>query len=89
MWSPTTLAKTYLNKYNQGGRLDYNEWWWLQELNNGNLYKKYNEATKKYGHGRLLYPDGTHVDIGGSTGGVTRRALDNYVVKDFRLIDFK
>ena len=38
-----------------------------------------NKATVASGHGRLKGRSGQFVDIGGSTGGGTRRALDNYI----------
>ena len=38
-----------------------------------------NKATVASGHGRLKAQSGQFVDIGGSTGGGTRRALDNYI----------
>ena len=38
-----------------------------------------NKATIASGHGRLKRRNGEFDDIGGSTGGGTRRALDNYV----------
>ena len=39
-----------------------------------------NEASKAFGHGRLHAANGSWIDIGGSTGGRTRKLLDNYVI---------
>ena len=42
------------------------------------LRKKANKKTLKSGHGRLRNLDGTCIDIGGNTGGATRKALDGW-----------
>ena len=36
----------------------------------------YNEAIKAYGHGTLRLPDGGTMEIGGSTGGLSKHLLD-------------
>ena len=48
------------------------------------LVKKYNRAIADYGHGRLRFDAGDHLDIGGSTGGVSRRLIDGHVTRDSR-----
>ena len=58
------------------GEIDPNHlgWWQqknLQSLENGSLLERMNHAVAAFGHGRLRNGDNT-VDIGGSTGGVTR-----------------
>ena len=47
----------------------------VADLRNGTLQREANRLTKLSGHGRLRRPDGSFVDIGGSTGGFTRAAL--------------
>ena len=54
----------------------------LRDLRNGTLLRQLNEATMAYGHGRLHCEDGSTLDIGGSTGGLTRHVLDHYVPPD-------
>ena len=48
------------------------------------LLKKYNRAIADYGHGRLRFDAGDHLDIGGSTGGVSRRLIDDWLEPDCR-----
>ena len=50
------------------------------------LLKKYNRAIADYGHGRPCFDAGDHLDIGGSTGGVSRRLIDGYVTPDSRVM---
>ena len=58
---------------------DLLQWW-----DSGVLLKKYNRAIADYGHGRLRFDAGDHLDIGGSTGGVSRRLIDGYLTPDSR-----
>ena len=41
----------------------------LERLKSGELLGEMNIAVTEWGHGRLEFPDGHFVDIGGSTGG--------------------
>ena len=50
----------------------------LAKLHDGTLLQEANRLTKISGHGRLKRTDGTSVDIGGSTGGLTRAVLYNW-----------
>ena len=50
----------------------------LALLHDGTLLAEANRLTKISGHGRLRRRDGTSVDIGGSTGGLTRAVLYNW-----------
>ncbi len=52
----------------------------VQKLNSGELRQTANAAIKAHGHGRLRAADGSSMDIGGKTGGRTRRLLDSYVI---------
>ena len=58
---------------------DLLQWW-----DSGVLLKKYNRAIADYGHGRLRFDAGDHLDIGGSTGGVSRRLIDGWVMPNWR-----
>ena len=53
----------------------------LQMLEDGSLLSRTNHAVAAYGHGTLRHGDET-VEIGGSTGGVTRFLLDGYAEPD-------
>ena len=53
----------------------------LQMLEDGSLLRRTNAAVAAYGHGTLRHGDET-VEIGGSTGGVTRFLLDGYAEPD-------
>ena len=53
----------------------------LQMLEDGSLLRRTNHAVAAYGHGTLRHGDET-VEIGGSTGGVTRFLLDGYAEPD-------
>ena len=50
-------------------------------LEDGSLLRRTNDAVAAYGHGTLRHGDET-VEIGGSTGGVTRFLLDGYAEPD-------
>ena len=50
-------------------------------LEDGSLLRRTNDAVAAYGHGTLRQGDET-VEIGGSTGGVTRFLLDGYAEPD-------
>ena len=47
----------------------------LHDFRSGSALQEYNNAIIAYGHGRLRNPEGAYMDIGGSTGGVTREFL--------------
>ena len=59
--------------------------WWdrenLRKLEDGSLLRRTNEAVAAYGHGTLRHGH-ERVEIGGSTGGVTRFLLDGYAEPD-------
>ena len=59
---------------------------WEQEnllrLEDGSLLRHTNEAVAAYGHGTLRRDDGETIEIGGSTGGITRFLLDGYAEPD-------
>lgn len=59
--------------------------WWelenLRKLEDGSLLRRTNEAVAAFGHGTLRQGD-ERVEIGGSTGGVTRFLLDGYAEPD-------
>ena len=48
----------------------------IRRLNDGSLRRERNRAVQAWGHGTLVKADGTPVEIGGSTGGLTRELLD-------------
>ena len=50
-------------------------------MEDGSLLRRTNDAVAAYGHGTLRHGDET-VEIGGSTGGVTRFLLDGYAEPD-------
>ena len=50
----------------------------VEQLQDGTLQREANRLTRLSGHGRIKLPDGTSVDIGGSTGGFTRAVLYNW-----------
>jgi len=56
----------------------------LQRWDSGELLRKYNDAVVAWGHGRLRSAHGEHLDIGGSTGGESRRLIDGWVPPDWR-----
>ena len=58
----------------------------LERLESGELLWRMNSAVGKWGHGRLETPDGHCLEIGGSTGGLTREFLDGWQPPSF--LDF-
>ena len=59
--------------------------WWEQEnlrkLDDGSLLCRTNDAVAAFGHGTLRLGD-DRIEIGGSTGGLTRFLLDGYAEPD-------
>ena len=59
--------------------------WWEQEnlrkLEDGSLLARTNDAVAAFGHGTLKQGD-ERLEIGGSTGGITRCLLDGYAEPD-------
>ena len=55
----------------------------LERLKSGELLGEMNIAVTEWGHGRLEFPDGHFVDIGGSTGGWTRKLDDDWAAPSF------
>ena len=61
------------------------DWWQQQsltELEDGTLRRRSNEAVRAFGHGMLRRDDDECLEIGGSTGGVTRFLLDGRTEPD-------
>ena len=56
----------------------------LQKWESGELRTKRNEAVAALGHGRLRNRRGDCLDIGGSTGGESRRVLDSWKPPDYQ-----
>ena len=60
--------------------------WWerenLRKLQDGSLLRLTNEAVAAFGHGTLRRVGGERIEIGGSTGGVTRFLLDGNAEPD-------
>jgi len=56
----------------------------LQQYDTGVLQQELNNAIAEYGHGRLCSEAGDCFDIGGSTGGVSRRLIDDWLEPDCR-----
>ena len=54
----------------------------LRRLEDGSLLRHTNDAVAAYGHGTLRRDDGETMEIGGSTGGITRFLLDGYAEPD-------
>ena len=67
---PTTFTRTQLQL--------------LDHWDTGILRKDLNEAVANLGHGRLRSAGGNYLDIGGSTGGGSRRIIDGWVPPDWR-----
>ena len=59
----------------------------LRDYRSGELRRQANRLTMISGHGRLKKEDHSFVDIGGSTGGFARTALDDWEPPD--LADFE
>ena len=57
----------------------------LRRLEDGSLLRHTNDAVAAYGHGTLRRDDGETIQIGGSTGGITRFLLDGYAEPDVDL----
>ena len=58
--------------------------WLLEQYDTGARRQKLNNAIAEYGHGRLRSEAGDHLDIGGSTGGGSRRLIDGWVMPNWR-----
>ena len=56
----------------------------LEQYDSGVLLQKLNSAIAAWGHGRLRSEAGDHLDIGGSTGGGSRRLIDGWVMPNWR-----
>ena len=54
----------------------------LRRLEDGSLLRHTNEAVAAYGHGTMRRDDGETIEIGGSTGGITRFLLDGCAEPD-------
>ena len=66
----------------------------LEKYDSGQLRREMNDAVAQFGHGRLVGPSGETLDIGGSTGGGSRRIVDSWEEPDWRqfvvhLLDFE
>ena len=65
----------------QGKKVDKFSRWQLEVLqkwDDGTLRKDRNDAVLALGHGRLENADGDYLDMGGSTGGGSRRIIDGW-----------
>ena len=56
----------------------------LKQWDRGLLRVALNQAIAEFGHGRLESQTGDFLDIGGSTGGGSRRIIDDWVPRDWR-----
>ena len=56
----------------------------LPTHDSGQLRKDMIGAATQHGHGRLVRDDGETLDIGGSTGGGSRRIIDDWRAPDWR-----
>ena len=54
----------------------------LEQYESGRLMKELNEAKVAWGHGCLWSEDGVKLEIGGSTGGGSRRIIDHWAPPD-------
>ena len=54
----------------------------LEDYDSGRLMRELNNAKVAWGHGRLRDEVGGYMDIGGSTGGVSRRIIDRWTPPD-------
>ena len=72
-------------RLDQGKVQEWHLSWWdlenLRKLQDGSLLSRTNEAVAAFGHGTLRHGY-ERVEIGGSTGGVTRFLLDGYAEPD-------
>ena len=59
----------------------------MEQLQNGELLAEANRLTKESGNGRLRRADGTYLDIGGSTGGITRTLVYDWTPPDQAELD--
>ena len=62
----------------------------LKQYDSGEMLREVNRLTLLSGNGRLRRSDGSHVDIGGSTGGWTRKTLYGWTppdTKEFQLFE--
>ena len=55
----------------------------LERYDSGVLLQELNSAIAAWGHGRLRSEAGEHLDIGGSTGGGSRRIIDDWTPPDY------
>ena len=78
------LAWKFARKRACGGQLTTHECSLLKLFDEDELRQKVNAMTAQTGHGRLRGKDGQYMDIGGSTGGSTRRILDGYAMPHWR-----
>ena len=51
-------------------------------MEDGSLLRRTNEAVAAFGHGTLRRVGGERIEVGGSTGGVSRFLLDGYTEPD-------
>ena len=56
----------------------------LQQWDSGELLANRNRSIVALGHGRLRTARGDYLDIGGSTGGGSRRIIDGWQPPDWR-----
>ena len=73
------------NRVRQGERIDYldeHERRLLADFRTGTLLRERNSAVLAYGHGKLVDERGVVVEIGGSTGGMTRKLMNTYAEPD-------
>ena len=56
----------------------------LEKYDNGELLKDRDASIEALGHGRLQNASGEDLDIGGNTGGGSRRVLDSWKPPDWR-----
>ena len=55
----------------------------MDQYDSGDVHTERNRAILAYGHGQLRHADGRIMDIGGSTGGASRRVLGNWHLPDY------
>ena len=80
-------------RYREGERLDRvkfikplnkRQWRVVQQFYSGELLNSRNETIWRSGHGRLMTHSGQTMDIGGNTGGASRRIIDGRTPPDCR-----